>query len=83
MKLTKASQELLERITAASTAGDGSDGVWAYWLTGSKGRFTKQVRGNIADLVKKGLLTAEDFHGQNFYTITPEGIKQMNQLEVK
>jgi len=75
MKLTKASRELLKRIVAASNC-DGSDGVWAYWLDKP---LTKKDRGNLADLVKKGLIIAEDFRGDAFYTVTPAGIKEEGQ----
>jgi hypothetical protein len=72
MELTKASSELLERIIAASNC-DGSDGVWAYWLDKP---LTKKDRGNLSDLVKKGLIIAEEYCGDAFYTVTPTGIKQ-------
>ena len=72
MELTKASSELLERIIAASNC-DGSDGVWAYWLDKP---LTKKDRGNLSDLVKKGLIIAEEYCGDAFYTVTPIGIKQ-------
>jgi len=72
MELTKASQELLQRIIAASNT-DGSDGVWADWL---EKPLTKKDRGNLSDLVKKGLITAQDYMGAAYYTVTPAGIKQ-------
>lgn len=71
MKLTKASRELLTRIIAASNC-DGSDGVWHYWLDKP---LTKKDRGNLSDLIKKGLIIAEDYRGDAFYTVTPAGIK--------
>lgn len=83
MELTKASRVLLERIKEASSVGDGSDGVWAYWIAGCSGKLTKQDRGNIADLIKKGLLTAEELDGDAFYTITPDGIAYMTDKEMK
>jgi len=75
MKLTKASRELLKRIVAAS-GSDGSDGVWSYWLDKP---LTKKDRGNLSDLVKKGLIIAKDFRGDVFYTVTPAGIKEEGQ----
>jgi hypothetical protein len=70
MELTKASSQLLQRIVEASST-DGSDGVWAYWL---KKPLTKKDRGNLSDLVQKGLLVANDFGGDAFYTVTPTGL---------
>jgi hypothetical protein len=75
MKLTKASRELLKRIVTAS-GSDGSDGVWSYWLAKP---LTKKDRGNLSDLVKKGLIIAKDFCGDDFYTVTPAGIKEEAQ----
>ena len=75
MKLTTASQKLLRRIIAASNC-DGSDGVWSYWLDKP---LTKKDRGNLSDLVQKGLIIAEDYRGDAFYTVTPAGIKQEAQ----
>ena len=72
MKLTTASQKLLQRIIAASNC-DGSDGVWHYWLDKP---LTKKDRGNLSDLVKKGLIIAEEYCGDAFYTVTPEGINK-------
>ena len=77
MKLTKASQELLQRIIAASNC-EGSDGVWAYWL---EKPLTKKDRGNLSDLVKKGLIIADDYYGSAFYTVTPAGIRQAGANE--
>lgn len=70
MKTTFASYELLKRIIKASGVGDGSDGVWAYWLDKP---LTKQDRGNLSDLVQKGLLVASEFHGKAFYLVTSAG----------
>jgi hypothetical protein len=72
MKLTKASSELLKRIVEAS-GSDGSDGVWAYWLVKP---LTKKDRGNLSDLIQKGLLIAKELDGDAFYTVTPTGIKE-------
>lgn len=73
MELTTASQELLRRIIAASNC-DGSDGVWADWLDKP---LTKKDRGNLSDLIKKNLVTVNDYMGATYYTVTPAGIKQV------
>lgn len=57
------------------------------WVTGSNVSFDKSMRGNIADLVKKGLILIHDYEGMGrskdqYIEFTSEGIALATELGI-
>ena len=73
IELTPASKNLLQTIADAAEMSNDGLGAWASWFR----PITKDERGNVSDLIKKGLLTVgeADIDGEIWYQLTEEAKK--------
>ena len=78
VEITEASKEVFRLY--AEDAGNWCGGC--PWVSDGNIEPTKEQRGNLSDLVKKGLIKIQDSDGQKFLEFTESGVEFANTLGI-